>query len=102
MLENLRRWLITISRFRKNSHRLLALICLFAQSLAAASQALQAPRLLSEGAVIEQELKAGEAHRYRVTLSADDYLGMRFTERGTDVRVRAYGPDGSRILEENT
>ena len=58
--------------------------------------------MLSEGAVIEQELKAGEAHRYRVTLSADDYLGMRFTERGTDVKVRAYGPDGSRILEENT
>jgi len=58
--------------------------------------------MLSEGTVIQQELKANENHRYRITLSADDYVAMRLSERGTDLKLRAYGPDGAQILEENT
>ncbi|HYR85064.1 MAG TPA: CHAT domain-containing tetratricopeptide repeat protein [Terriglobia bacterium] len=63
---------------------------------------MQAPRVLSEGAVIQEELKTNETHRYRITLSADDYLATLITERGTDVKLRTYGPNGAQILEENT
>ena len=48
---------------------------------------------------IERELKGGEAHAYRVMLTAGRYLRVIVEQKGIDVVVRLFGPDGQKITE---
>lgn len=59
------------------------------------SEALQ----LEAGKPFERELKTGETHVYKVTLEAGQFLDAAVNQRGVDVVVRVYAPDGSRLAE---
>ena len=51
------------------------------------------------GKVVERELKGGEKHAYPIQLKADDLLELVVEQRGIDVVVRLFGPDGTNLLE---
>jgi len=53
------------------------------------------------GVPIERELAGGETHSYRVTLAAGQYLRVIVDQRGIDVVVRLFGPDGQQVTEVN-
>jgi len=48
---------------------------------------------------IERELKGGEGHSYRVMLTVGQYLHVVVEQKGIDVVVRLFGPDGQKITE---
>ncbi|GBC82914.1 Regulatory protein AfsR [bacterium HR10] len=48
---------------------------------------------------IERELKGGEVHAYRLALTAGQYVRVVVAQRGIDVVVRLFGPDGRQIVE---
>jgi CHAT domain-containing protein/tetratricopeptide (TPR) repeat protein len=50
-------------------------------------------------APIEQELKGGEAHKYRVMLAVGQYLEVVVEQKGIDVVIKLFGPDGQKISE---
>jgi len=55
--------------------------------------------LLEPGKPIERELKGGEVHSYKIALSAGQYLKTIVEQRGIDVVVRLFAPDGKQIIE---
>jgi CHAT domain-containing protein/Flp pilus assembly protein TadD len=68
----------------------------------ASSEARQAAiRELKPGQVIERELAGGEAHTYRITLAAGQYLKVMVEQKGIDVVVRLFGNDGQKLAEVN-
>ncbi len=56
-------------------------------------------RQLLPGTPIERELKGSEAHSYHITLAAGQYLHAVVDQRGIDVVVTVFGPDGQTITE---
>src|ERR1035437_5030017 len=48
---------------------------------------------------VERELKASETHAYKITLEAGQFLNAAVNQRGVDVVVRVFAPDGSNIAE---
>jgi tetratricopeptide (TPR) repeat protein len=56
-------------------------------------------RELKQGQVIERELAAGEAHTYRITLASGQYLKAVAEQKGIDVVVRLFGPDGQKLAD---
>jgi tetratricopeptide (TPR) repeat protein len=54
---------------------------------------------LTLGVPIERELAGGETHVYQVALSAGQYLHAVVDQRGIDVVVKVFGPDGKQIIE---
>src|SRR5262249_46100465 len=54
---------------------------------------------LTLGVPIERELAGGETHAYQVTLSVGQYLHAVVDQRGIDVVVKVFGPDGKQIIE---
>ena len=54
---------------------------------------------LKVGAPVERELKAGEAHSYIAKLASGQYLHVVVEQKGIDVVVRLFGPDGQKISE---
>ncbi|MGH9845228.1 MAG: CHAT domain-containing protein, partial [Blastocatellia bacterium] len=55
--------------------------------------------LLEPGKPVERELSAGQAHSYRLTLAAGEYLRVAIAQRGVNVGVAIFGPDGRQIAE---
>lgn len=51
------------------------------------------------GARAERELKASETHSYIVRLSSGQYLYAVVEQKGIDVVVRLFGPDGQKLTE---
>ena len=56
-------------------------------------------RELNLGAPIDRELAGGEAHSYRVLLTAGQYLHVTVEQKGIDVVVTLSGPEGQKITE---
>lgn len=56
-------------------------------------------QLLEPGKPIERELKAKESHSYTVELKMGQFLSAAVSQRGIDVVVRLFAPDGSKIAE---
>lgn len=56
-------------------------------------------RELKLGDPIERELTGGEGHSYRVMLTAGQYLRVVVEQKGIDVIVRLFGPDGQKLTE---
>jgi len=52
--------------------------------------------------VIERELFGGQTHSYRIAVTDDQYLHIAASERGIDVGLRLFRPDGTKIIEVNT
>lgn len=48
---------------------------------------------------VDRELNASDTHAYRITLEAGQFLSAAVNQRGIDVVVHVFAPDGSRIAE---
>jgi CHAT domain-containing protein/tetratricopeptide (TPR) repeat protein len=57
------------------------------------------PAALVSGSRIERLMKAGEEHRYRIDLSAGEYVQALVEQQGVDVEEAVLGPDGKPVLE---
>src|SRR5262249_25746577 len=63
------------------------------------AQKAQEVEALEPGMPIERELSAGETHAYQITLAEGDFLNVLVEQRGIDVSVMVFGPDGKQISE---
>ena len=53
---------------------------------------------LMPGAPIERELAGGETHEYRITLAAGQYVQVVAGQRGIDVQLAVFAPDGKQLI----
>lgn len=63
------------------------------------SQDTKDVRAIEPGKPIERELAADQAHSYQLTLDAGQYLRLVVEQRGIDVVVTLFGPDGQKLTE---
>jgi CHAT domain-containing protein/Tfp pilus assembly protein PilF len=56
-------------------------------------------RILELGKPIERELAGEQTHSYQLTLVAGQFLHLVVDQRGIDVVVIVYGPDGKKLVE---
>ncbi len=70
-----------------------------AQEKAGANKPAQEVRVLELGKPIERQLAGGEVHVYQIKTKKGHYLHVIFDQRGIDVVVTAFGPDGKQIAE---
>lgn len=54
---------------------------------------------LEQGKRLERELNASETHAYKIKLETGQFLNAAVNQRGIDVVVRVFAPDGSKIVE---
>jgi CHAT domain-containing protein/Tfp pilus assembly protein PilF len=59
-------------------------------------------RQLEPGKPIERELAADQPHSYQMTLAAGQYVKLLVDQRGIDVVVKLFGPDGKQLIEANS
>lgn len=69
-----------------------------AQQSSSSTKRVEAQQL-AQSKPIERELKAGETQAYEITLGAGQFLDAAVNQRGIDVMVRVFAPDGSKIAE---
>jgi hypothetical protein len=55
--------------------------------------------LLVPNTPVERKLAGGETHAYEVNLSADQFLGLVVEQRGVDVGLTLFDPEGARVRE---
>jgi CHAT domain-containing protein/Tfp pilus assembly protein PilF len=66
------------------------------------AQENQQPRQLGQlelGKPIERELTGDQSHSYQMTLAAGQWVKLVIDQRGIDVVVKLFGPDGKQITE---
>jgi len=83
---------------------LLSLVLVFTSAGPAAQQATQSPaqvdaQQLEPQKPTERTLAAKETHAYTIALEAGQFLNAAVNQRGVDVVVRVFGPDGKLIAE---
>jgi tetratricopeptide (TPR) repeat protein len=61
----------------------------------------QEVRLLDPSSPVERELAGGQMHVYQVTAGADKFIRVVAEQRGIDVAVTVFGPDGTKLLESD-
>ncbi len=54
---------------------------------------------LEPGKAVERPMAGGDAHDYTVSLKTGQFLNLVVDQRGIDLVVRVFGPDGKRIAE---
>ena len=59
----------------------------------------QENRTLEAGKPLERELAGGQSHAYQIALAAGQYLHVVAEQRGIDVVVTLFGPDGKKLTE---
>jgi CHAT domain-containing protein/Tfp pilus assembly protein PilF len=59
-------------------------------------------RQLEPGKPIERELAADQPHSYQMALAASQYVKLLVDQRGIDVVVKLFGPDGKQLIEVNS
>jgi tetratricopeptide (TPR) repeat protein len=59
------------------------------------------PQRLERGKAIERELSGRESHLYQTNLTAGQYLRLVVDQRGIDVVVALFTPDGKKAVEVN-
>src|SRR5687767_10808910 len=80
-------------------------VFLFAAQVFFAQQPSSSPTVQLEAQPLEQskpterEMKADETHAYKITLEKGQFLNAAVNQRGIDVLVRVFAPDGSKIAE---
>ncbi|MCI0563011.1 MAG: PPC domain-containing protein, partial [Nitrososphaera sp.] len=70
-----------------------------AQNRADSSKVMHDVLILEPGKPIERELKGGEVHTYQIVLNAGQYLHVVVDQRGIDVVVTLFAPDGKQLTE---
>src|ERR1041385_6523974 len=68
----------------------------FASNQAAQDSKPEIVQLVS-GARLEKQLKAGQIHLYRIALTPDQYLHIIVEQKGIDVVVTLFGPEGQKL-----
>src|SRR5262249_31760809 len=63
------------------------------------AQENQTVRRLEPGKPIERELAGGQSHDYQLTLADGQYGNLVVDQRGIDLVVKLFGPDGKAIME---
>jgi len=117
---NTQQLFMLITRYRVRFHTRRSLACLFALLLSVAltfgpksrafSQVVQKHRTnyrapqrgsevlwLEEGKPFERKLAGGESHSYQLNLTAGQYARVIVEQKGIDVVVSVFGPDGKLI-----
>jgi CHAT domain-containing protein/Tfp pilus assembly protein PilF len=64
-----------------------------------AAQSAQETDSLEPGKPIERELSGGQSHSYKITMISGQYLQVVVDQRGIDVVVALFAPDGKKIAE---
>ena len=77
---------------------MLLVVCVLVAESAAAQNKLEV-QTLEPGKPIEREMAGGQSHNYQITLSAGQYLKVIVDQRGIDVVVTLFAPDGKQLLE---
>jgi CHAT domain-containing protein/Tfp pilus assembly protein PilF len=54
---------------------------------------------LKQGLPIERDMKGGETHGYEIALTAGQYLKVVVEQKGIDVVVGLFAPDGQKLME---
>src|ERR1700741_1002731 len=54
---------------------------------------------LKLGAPVERELTVGVTHSYSVSLTQGQYFKLVVDQKGIDVVIRLFGPDGQKLIE---
>src|SRR5262245_26035674 len=72
---------------------------ILAVAIAILGQNVAPEPLPAEGSGVERQLQAGVSHRYRVDLSARDFLFVTIEQRNLDVVVRAMDAGGQTLFE---
>lgn len=70
-----------------------------AQEKAGTSKSAQEVRVLELGKPIERQLAGGEVHVYQVNVKQGQFLHLVVEQRGIDVVVTLFGPDGKQLTE---
>jgi hypothetical protein len=86
-------------------HRFLHLVCsglllLLMSSLLATSFAVESDKdvyLLELHKPVEHELAGGQSHSYRIVLAAEQYLRVVAEQRGIDVVLTLFDPNGKQV-----
>jgi len=55
-------------------------------------------RTLELGKPVERDLSGGQAHSYRIELTTGQYIQVVVDQRGIDVAVTLFGPDGKQLM----
>jgi CHAT domain-containing protein len=77
---------------------LIVWIALIASAPASFAQDQEA-RLLEPGKPIEREIAGGQSHQYRFRLQEKQFIYIIVEQRGIDLVVSAFGPDGRKLVE---
>src|SRR5262245_18913125 len=64
-----------------------------------AAQNAQETDSLEPGMPIERELSGGQSHSYKIMMISGQYLQVVVAQRGIDVAVALFAPDGKKISE---
>src|SRR5262245_1041656 len=67
-----------------------------------AAQSSQESISLEPGKPFERELSGGQSHSYRITMISGQYLQIVVEQRGIDVAVVMFAPDGKKISEADS
>jgi hypothetical protein len=67
-----------------------------------AAQSAQETDSLEPGKPIERELSGGQSHSYKITMISGQYLQVVVDQRGIDVAVALFTPDGKKISETDS
>ncbi|MFL6275767.1 MAG: PPC domain-containing protein, partial [Blastocatellia bacterium] len=51
------------------------------------------------GKPVERELSGSQSHSYKIALATGQYLHVVVDQRGIDVVVALFGPDGTKLIE---
>src|SRR6266511_3442007 len=57
---------------------------------------------LELGKPVERELSGGQSHSYKITMTSGLYLHVVVAQRGIDVSVALFTPDGKKIIEADS
>ena len=57
--------------------------------------------LLDSSKPVKRKIAGGENHYYRIMLVADQYVRLVVDQRGIDVSVKLYQPDGKLVADSN-
>src|SRR5205085_2973582 len=72
----------------------------FAEGTTQQEEGIATPLNLNK--VIEGQLKGGEQHRYQVVVGEGQYIHLKVEQRGIDVVLLFYAPDGHELLRIDT
>src|SRR5262245_23989308 len=67
-----------------------------------ARQSAQESDALEPGKPTERELSGGQSHSYKITVGSGQYLQIVVDQRGIDVVVELFRPDGQKLSEEDS